>query len=994
MRALPLLLVALLLAPVPATAQPAPEPEPFKIGFDSLANDDRDIFTVDSNGNTRTNLTKSPRVNQTDPAFSADGTKLAYVDNRNIMIAGADGTNPKRLNTETLAQAQPAWSPDGTMMAVTTRIPNGDGSDSVIDVYRVSDGAKTSRIPIPKHLDGDDSRPDWSPDGKTIAITRNAENVVLPPPPVPEPDTELPARHGSTFDLTKVVHTPRVPPKPDIVILIDISRSMLDELTGVQEQLAKIMGEVKELQPETRFGVATYAGAENKGNEFKRVIGLTGSEADAVAAVKDVKLVSDLNSTEVWAHALIKSATGEFAFRPDASKVFVVIGDEPTAEGLMTGEDTVPNAIAVLKRANIRTVGVDSGDARIGLDSKHQITDIIQDPKGSKQKYVKNGEEDISKAILDGIKDLDVTVLPRPRCETGLTVELTPPGPVTGPSGQDFTFAEKFTVSPDATPGSTLHCTIDFLLNKETEVRPGHTQTVTVQVADLVEPLVRVDDVSVQKQDAGGAAVNYPASATDSQGRQLPVACTPPSGTKFPIGVTRVTCTATDARGNTGTDTAIVTVTSPNPPGSEIWLVTPDGSSQINLSERFTDPCGSRFSDDPAWSPDGKTLAITQEDQICQVNADGTGARVIVRTTEGAGRPRSPAWLPDGTRIVFEAARTEQEPDLYTVPIQNGTPKVLTTNAGQPAVQRLPRITVTTTATPAEIPFNGRTTIEVTVANTGFAPAPATLTVTMPPGLQGGPAGGDVGPIAPGQSKVISGDASGTTAGEHVVTAAVGAITSKVTVKVLERTGSLSLTMSASPQPSFVGGDDVTVTFKLLNSSGSTLTDVRVNASAFGCRPDCAAGTLGPDGQAEVKLTIPATQAVDQELAAVVIATGPDEDAQDNVATTRIVIKQPTLTLDQQAGPLGGVVSVQGKDFPPNAKLRLGWSVGISESPGELTATDGTFTAQMLVFHNDTEGPRQAQAVTVEGTRFGDVKSGDFLALPNTVQPSDFVERG
>ncbi|MEV6242722.1 VWA domain-containing protein [Lentzea sp. NPDC051838] len=993
-RALPLLLVALLVLPVPTTSAQPPEPEPFKIGFSSLENDDRDIFTVDSNGNARTNITKSPIINQQDPAFSTDGTKLAYVERGQIMIAAADGANPKRLNTETFTQAQPAWSPDGTMIAVTTRIPNGDGSDSVIDIYRVSDGAKVGTIPVPKHLDGDDSRPDWSPDGKTIAITRSAENIVLPPPPVPGPDPEIPARQGSTFDLSQVVHTPRIPPKPEIVILIDISRSMLDELTGVQEQLATIMGEVKKLQPDTRFGVATYAGAENKGNEFKRVIELTSSEADAVKAVKDVKLVTDRTSTEVWAHALIKSATGEFDFAPDASKVFVIIGDEPTAEGLMTGEDTVDNAIAILKRANIRTVGVDSGDEKVGLDSKGQLSRIILDPKGSKQKYVKNGEEEISKAILDGIKDLDVTVTPRPRCDTGLTVELTPPGPVTGPSGQDYTFAEKFTVAPTATPGSTLRCTIDFLLNKETEVRPGHTQTVTVQVADLVKPVVRVDDVKVQAENTTGATVSYQATALDSQGVRLTPVCTPPSGTGFPIGVTRVTCTATDARGNTGTDTAIITVTAADPPGPEIWLVTPDGSSQIDLSQRFTAPCKSNYDEDPAWSPDGKTIAFTQEDQICQVNADGTGARVVVATSESIGVPRMPAWIPDGTRIVFQSSCCERPPDLYTIPVVNGTPKLLTRNAGQATVQRLPRITVTTTANPAEIPFNGKTTIEVTVANTGFAPSPATLTVTMPPGLTGGPAGGDIGPIAAGDKKVVSGEATGTTAGEHEVTAAVGTITSKVTVKVLERTGSLSLTVAASPQPSFVGGDDVTVTFKLLNSSGSTLTNVRVNASAFGCQPECAVGTLGPDGQTEVKLTIPATAAVDQELAAVVIATGPDENAADNVATTKIVIKPPTLTVDQQAGPLGGVVSVQGKDFPPNARIRLGWTVGISETPGELTTTDGAFTAQMLVFHNDTEGLRQAQATRVEGTKFGDVKSGDFLALPNTVQPSDFVERG
>ncbi|MET9626437.1 VWA domain-containing protein [Lentzea sp. NPDC006480] len=993
MRALPLLLVALLVLPVPAAAQPAPEPEPFRIGFDSLGNDDRDIFTVDSFGNTRTNLTKNPTINQEDPAFSLDGTKLAYVDDYDhIVIANADGTNPARLNAETRDQTQPAWSPDGTMIAATTRIVEGESQRYVIQIHRVSDDAKIGEIPMPKHLIGNDSAPDWSPDGKTIAITRNAKNVAPPPPPipVPDPDTELPARQGSTFDLKQVVHTPRIPPKPDVVILIDISGSMEGELDSVKRTLAeKVIGEVAKLQPETRFGIASYAGPENIGQTFTVHRGLTDKLGDWQ---NEVNVIKNVGSTEVWAHALIKTATGAFDFRPDSSRVVVVIGDEGTAERLMPPDhtDTVENAISALKAKNIRFVGIDSG----GLNEFKQAELIKKETNGSLQTFDENKPDEISTAITDGIKDLPVTLTPVAKCDTGLGVQLTPPGPVDGPSGQDFTFAEKFTVSPNATPGSTLRCTIDFLLNQETEVRPGHRQTVSVQVADLVKPVVRVDDVMAQAADTTGAAVTYRASATDSRGEQLPVTCTPPSGTKFPVGVTRVTCTATDARGNTGTDTATITVTAANPPGQEIWLVTPDGSTQVDLSPRFTDPCKSRYSQNPAWSPDGRTLAVEQDDQICQVNADGSGARVIVRSTEAVERPRSPAWLPDGTRIVFQSARSESEPDLYIVPVVNGTPKLLTENAGQPAVQRLPRLTVTTTASPAEIPFNGRTTIEVVVANTGFAPAPATLTVTMPPELQGGPAGGNVGPIAPGEKKVVTGEATGVTAGEHTVTAAVGAITSKVTVKVLERTGSLSLTAAASPQPSFVGGDDVTVIFKLLNSSGSTLTNVRVNASAFGCRPECAVGTLGPDGQAEVKLTIAATQAVDQELAAVVIATGPDTNAQDNVATTKIVIKQPTLTLDQQAGPLGGVVSVQGKDFPPNAKIRLGWTAGISETPGELTTTDGTFSTQMLVFHNDTEGPRQAQAATVEGTKFGEVKSGDFLALPNTVQPSDFVERG
>ncbi|WP_434441116.1 VWA domain-containing protein [Lentzea sp. E54] len=983
-RALPLLLVALLVMPVPVMqAQPA-TPEPFTIGFTG----GDDILTVDSNGNARTNLTDDENE-QYDPAFSLDGTKLAYVDEDRVMIANADGTDPRRLNDERLRQSQPAWSPDGSMIALVTWIPDGEGSNPVVQIHTVADGVRIGEIPIPEHLDAEDTQPDWSPDGRTIAITRRSSTITAPPPRITQPDTDLPARRGSTFDLEQVVHTPRVPPKPDVVVLIDISGSMRDELDSVKKTLNDIIAEVRTLQPETRFGIGSYAGPENEGRTFTPHVPLTENVGDWQ---DKVDIIVNEGSTEVWAHALIQTATGAFDFRPDSSRVVVVIGDEGTAEGLMPGgTDTVPNAISALQAKNIRFVGIDSG----GLNQFGQADRFVTATNGSLKTFDETKPGEISTAILDGIKDLDVTVTPVPECDNGLTVALDPSAPVTVPSGKDAGFTERFTVAPDATPGSTLRCTIEFRLNNEQQARPGHVQTVTVRVAGPAEPLVRVDDVTVQAQDATGATITYEASATDSQGRPLTPACTPPSGTRFPIGITTVTCTATDGQGRTGTDTAVITISAEQDPGGpEVWLVTPDGTSQTNLSARLGEPCRNRVSQDPAWSPDGRSLAITQDGHICAAGADGGGARVVVSSSEDVVRPRGPAWLPDGTRIVFQAAEAEATPDLWTVPVANGTPELLTRNGSQPAVRRLPRLTVSTAATPAEVPFNGRTTIEVTVANTGFAPAPATLTVTVPPGLRGGPVGGDLGSIAPGERKVVSGEATGVTAGDHVVTAAAGTITSSVTVKVLERTGSLSLAVAASPQPAFVGGDDVTVTFTLLNSSGSTLTDVRVVASAFGCVPDCPAGMLGPDGRTEVKLTIPATQAVDRELVAVVIATGPDEDSLDNVAATRIVVRQPVLTLDQQAGPLGGVVLAQGRDFPPGARIRLGWTTGISEAPGELTTADGTFSAQMLVFHNDADGPRQAQATPVEGTRFGEVRSEDFLALPNTVQPSDFVERG
>jgi hypothetical protein len=62
------------------------------------------------------------------------------------------------------------------------------------------------------------------------------------------------------------------------------------------------------------------------------------------------------------------------------------------------------------------------------------------------------------------------------------------------------------------------------------------------------------------------ALVKYVASATDNRDAAPVVSCVPASGTAFVIGETSVTCTATDAAGNTATGSFTVTVRDPFPP--------------------------------------------------------------------------------------------------------------------------------------------------------------------------------------------------------------------------------------------------------------------------------------------------------------------------------------------------------------------------------------------------------------------------------------------
>jgi hypothetical protein len=92
--------------------------------------------------------------------------------------------------------------------------------------------------------------------------------------------------------------------------------------------------------------------------------------------------------------------------------------------------------------------------------------------------------------------------------------------------------------------------------------------TITVTFKATTPPVIgKVPGTNAQNQliayatSTLGAVVSYQLPpATDSTGHTLPVTCTPPSGTRFNVGQSTVTCTAKDASGNSASATFMVWV--------------------------------------------------------------------------------------------------------------------------------------------------------------------------------------------------------------------------------------------------------------------------------------------------------------------------------------------------------------------------------------------------------------------------------------------------
>lgn len=158
-------------------AWPAWSPNGQKIAFDSNRSGKWQIFVINADGTSLTQMTNEAENGWA--AWSQDGSRIAFTSyrdgNAEIYLMDADGSNQTRLTESGGRDIFPTWSPDGQHIAFSSERSGNNGKR---DIYIMnSDGTDIKQLTSDP---SDESQPRWSP--VKIAVVGSLETVVSDDP--------------------------------------------------------------------------------------------------------------------------------------------------------------------------------------------------------------------------------------------------------------------------------------------------------------------------------------------------------------------------------------------------------------------------------------------------------------------------------------------------------------------------------------------------------------------------------------------------------------------------------------------------------------------------------------------------------------------------------------------------------------------------------------------------------------------------------------------
>jgi len=146
--------------------QPSLSPDGKMLVYVGRAAGHAHIYLLRVGGQNPIDLTKDSKDDNSEPAFSPDGERIAFRSERDgggVFVMGATGESVNRL---TDFGYNPAWSPDGSEIVCSTASGDDPGSRTgVSQLWRIKVATGEKR----KVSEGDAVQPSWSPHGQRIA---------------------------------------------------------------------------------------------------------------------------------------------------------------------------------------------------------------------------------------------------------------------------------------------------------------------------------------------------------------------------------------------------------------------------------------------------------------------------------------------------------------------------------------------------------------------------------------------------------------------------------------------------------------------------------------------------------------------------------------------------------------------------------------------------------------------------------------------------------